>query len=232
MAPFEVTNREFRSFIAAPDGYGDDENWTRAGLRWKTEHRSNASGILPEDHPDYARFGRGDQPVTWVNWFEADAFCQWLTRTLGRGRWWFSLPHEAEWEKAARGPDNLDFSLGMLLSDNELMLYNWKKNLGAPVTVVGTTEEMHAYRPNRYGLYHMTGNVVEWTQSLLRPFNVRQPYQDDERNHPDTPGLRVARGGSWYSASIAYMYIPYRDAFQPEHSSQDIGFRIVARPLP
>jgi formylglycine-generating enzyme required for sulfatase activity len=111
-------------------------------------------------------------------------------------------------------------------------LYNWKKNPDAPITVVGIQETYLKYRPNRFGLYHLSGNVVEWTLSINRAYNREHPYVDDERNHDDAIGLRVGRGGSWYSASIALLYIPYRDAFQPEHSSQDIGFRIVAKPLP
>ncbi|MCI0690908.1 formylglycine-generating enzyme family protein [candidate division KSB1 bacterium] len=110
--------------------------------------------------------------------------------------------------------------------------YFWKKNPDAVVTVVGIQDSYSAYRPNRSGLYHVTGNVVEWTQSINRAYNRERPYVDDDRNHDDTAGLRVARGGSWYSASIAILYIPYRDAFQPEHSTQDIGFRIVAKLLP
>ena len=232
IAPFEVTNREFQMFLSAPDGYADDTNWTEAGVRWRSEHTSNVSSLLPPDHPDAPRFGQPDQPITWVNWFEADAFCHWLTRIRGNGKWWFSLPNEAEWEKAARGPDGLDFSLSMQISDQEMHLYNWKKNPIAAVTVIGIDSSATSFSPNRYGLYHMTGNVVEWTQSVFQPFNRDNPFRNDRRNHREAEGLRVARGGSWYSGSIAYMYIPYRDAFQPEHSTQDVGFRLVARPLP
>jgi formylglycine-generating enzyme required for sulfatase activity len=142
------------------------------------------------------------------------------------------LPTEAEWEKGARGPDNFDYGLGMTIGDVETPRYNWKKNPDAPVTVVGNDESEKLFRPNRYGLYHASGNVTEWTQSVNRQYNRVQPYRDDERNHDDATGLRVARGGSWYSASTANLYIPYRDAFQPEHSSQDIGVRVVARRLP
>jgi len=154
-----------------------------------------------------------------------------LTKKIGNGRWTFALPTEAEWEKVARGPDNLDYALSMSLSDDEVKLYNWKKNPDAPITVVGIKETPTSYKPNRYGLYHLTGNVVEWTQSIFLPFNQQHPFvnEDHRRHDPDLPGQRVARGGSWYSASNAYLYIPYRDAFQPEHCSQDIGFRIVAR---
>jgi formylglycine-generating enzyme required for sulfatase activity len=230
--PFEVSNAEFREFLNDPAGYADTTNWTNAGKRWKAKKPSQATALLKETDADYKRFGQPDQPVVWVNWFEANAYCRWLTKKIGAGRWLFSLPTEAEWEKAARGPDNFDYGLSMFISDNETPLYNWKKNPDAVITVVGIQDSYSAYQPNRFGLYHLTGNVVEWTQSTNRPYNRERPYADDERNHDDTVGLRVARGGSWYSASIAILYIPYRDAFQPEHSTQDIGFRIVAKLLP
>lgn len=230
--PFEVTNAEFRAFLADPAGYADTTNWTAAGKRWRARGGSQVTALLPADHADYPRFGQPDQPVVWINWFEANAFCKWLTKKIGGGRWLFTLPNEAEWEKAARGPDHFDYGLGMQLSDTEIPWYNWKKNPDASVTVVGIQNTFSWYRPNRLGLYHLSGNVVEWTQSLNRAYSRQHPYVEDERNHDDTIGLRVARGGSWYSASIALLYIPYRDAFQPEHSSQDIGLRIIAKRLP
>lgn len=229
---FEVTNEEFQAFILSPDGYDNDSNWTAAGRQWRSSSTSRASAFLRPPHPAYKRFGQPDQPVAWVNWFEANAYCRWLTRTLGRGKWWHSLPTEAEWEKAARGPDSFDDGVGMAISDAEVPLYNWKKNPDAPVTVVGVTASMSKYLPNKFGLYHVTGNVAEWTQGVIKPFNRNRPYRNDERNHDDTPGLRVVRGGSWYSAATSYLYIPYRDAFQPEHSSQETGFRVVVRRMP
>ena len=232
IAPFEATNGEFREFLNAPDGYRDNSNWTVAGNQWKESNESRSTATLNEDHPEFPRFGHDDQPVVWVTWHEAIAFCRWLSKKIGGGRWLFSLPSDAEWEKAARGPDNLDYALSMTISDNEIPLYNWRKNPDSPVTVVGIKVTPVHYRANRYGLYHITGNVVEWTQSINMPFNRDHPFVDDDRNHAATPGLRTARGGSWYSASTAYLYIPYRDAFQPEHSTQDIGFRVVARALP
>ena len=232
IAPFEVTNGEFKEFLNASDGYNDAANWTEQGRRWKSTVKSHATALLKPTDADYIRFGQSDQPVALVTWFGANAFCQWLSRRYADRKWQFSLPTDAEWEKAARGPDNFDYALSMFISDAEVKLYNWKKNPDNPVPVFGIEATRAAYQPDRYGLYHITGNVVEWTQSTDRPFNREHPYVDDERNHDVAAGLRTARGGSWYSAAISYMYIPYRDSFQPEHSTRDIGFRIVARVLP
>jgi len=46
------------------------------------------------------------------------------------------------------------------------------------------------------------------------------------------PGERVLRGGSWYTASIAVLYIPYRENFRPEVETPYLGFRVVARAVP
>jgi formylglycine-generating enzyme required for sulfatase activity len=230
---FEVTNAEFKEFLDDPSGYRNDANWTEAGKKWKATNRSNVTTLLTSADADVKRFGQPDQPVVQVNWFEANAFCHWLTQKAGGGQWIFGLPSEAEWEKAARGPDNFDYGLGMNISDEQVKLYNWKKNPTAEVTVVGWEETQRNYRRNRYGLYHMTGNVAEWTQSVYRTYNRQRPYvDDDDRNHDEISGERVMRGGSWYTASIAVLYIPYRENFRPDVETPYLGFRIVARPIP
>ena len=75
-------------------------------------------------------------------------------------------------------------------------------------------------------------NAAEWTQSLVRPYSSTHPYQEDDRNEDSASGRRVSRGGSWYAATTARMFISYRDEFQPEMNSNDIGFRVAALPLP
>jgi formylglycine-generating enzyme required for sulfatase activity len=233
IAAFEVTNAEFQAFLDTPDGYHDPSNWTADGLKWKASVSSRTTAALLPESEEWKRFGQPDQPVVEIKWYEANAYCKWLTRKIGNEKWIYALPSEAEWEKAARGPDSFDYGLGVSLSDAQVKLYNWKKNPDAPITVIGIKDSKTQYQPNRYGLYHVSGNVAEWTQTIDRPFNRKQPYlDDDDRNHDSVSGSRVVRGGSWYSASIALLYLPYRDTFQPEHSSNERGFRIVARRLP
>ncbi len=228
LGAFEVTNGEFRGFLADPEGYDDRRSWTEAGWRWKQGGQSQATARLGAANPRFPRFGRDELPVMLVTWYEANAYCRWLTRRFGGGRWLFRLPTEAEWEKAARGPDGFDYGLGMELSEPQAGLYNWRKNPGAEVTLVDFETTRRDYRANRYGVYHASGNAREWTQSVFRPYGQSRPYQDDERNTDDATGLRVTRGGSWYSASAVRLQLAYREEFQPELSSDDLGFRVAA----
>jgi len=232
LGAFEVTNGEFRRFLRDPQGFEDRGNWTGAGWQWKTAGRSQATAWLAPSDPEYRRFGQDDLPVVLVTWHEASAFGRWLTRRLGQGRWLYRLPTEAEWEKAARGPDTFDYGLGMALSEPEAALYNWRKNPGADVTLVGLAETEARFEPNRYGVYHASGNAAEWTQSVSRPFSRERPYRDDDRNDDTTPGPRVTRGGSWYSATTSRLLLAYREEFQPELASNDLGLRIAVLPLP
>ncbi len=228
LAAFEVTNGEFRRFLADPAGYHERTSWTEAGWRWKGTGLSQATARLTPVDPRYPRFGRDELPVMLVTWYEANAYGRWLTRRLGGGRWLFRMPTEAEWEKAARGPDGLDYGLGMELSEPQADLYNWRKNPGAAVTLVDIDETRRSYRANRYGVFHASGNAREWTQSLFRPYNQVHPYREDDRNADDAAGMRVTRGGSWYSASVVRLQLAYREEFQPELSSDDLGFRLAA----
>jgi formylglycine-generating enzyme required for sulfatase activity len=116
----------------------------------------------------------------------------------------------------------------MVLSEPQAGLYNWRKNPDATVTLVDYEATRLGYRANRYGVYHASGNAREWTQSVFRPYGRTRPYADDDRNLDDTPGLRVTRGGSWYSASAVRLQLAYREEFQPELSSDDLGFRVAA----
>jgi formylglycine-generating enzyme required for sulfatase activity len=162
--------------------------------------------------------GKENHPVVRVSWYDAVAYCDWLSRLTGKP---YRLPSEAEWEKAARG--------------DEANLYPWgdrwdAKRCNSKESEIEDTTPVGAYPQGSspYGLLDMAGNVWEWTSSLYRNY----PYRDDDgREDLDSTEARVLRGGSWLnfydSARSAY-----RRSYTPAYHSRIHGFRCCVPLLP
>ncbi len=144
-------------------------------------------------------------PVTEVTWFGANAYAKYYG---------MRLPTKEEWEKAARANSGYEFSWG---NDFDSTKVNFKNsgdiydNNTTPIGYYnGENHTSESYSP--YGIYDMTGNVWEWTES----------WKDQ------SPG-KVLKGGSWRSKSKTDLYTwfesPY--GYSPNNSSHDIGFRCV-----
>ena len=181
---------------------------------------------------DYPRFGRDDLPVVLVSWFEATAYGRWLTRTLGRGRWLYRMPTEGEWEKAARGPDGFDYGLGMELSEPQVRLYNWKKNPGAAVTLVGAGERRLAIARTATASSTRPGTPASGPRASRALTAGWRPIATTTGTATTLPAYASPRGGSWYSATVSRLALAYREEFQPELPSNDLGFRVAAFALP
>jgi formylglycine-generating enzyme required for sulfatase activity len=107
----------------------------------------HSRGVWPyESYDDFP-----DHPVAWVNLYEAQAFCQWA-----RCR----LPTEAEWEKAARGPDGFRYPWGNEWEDDRC---NSRESGLMMTTPVG----QYPQGASPYGVHDMAGNVWEWTSGWL-----------------------------------------------------------------
>jgi formylglycine-generating enzyme required for sulfatase activity len=186
---YPVTNRQYRAFVQAT-GH-------RAPFHWE-------GGRPP--------LGKKNYPVVWVDWHDAAAFCEWLSRETKQP---FRLPTEAEWEKAARGPDGRIYPWGDEPPDEDRC--NFGKN-------VGDTTTIGRYSPqgdSPYGCTDMAGNIHEWCQSLHRPY----PYQaDDGREDLKATGRRVLRGGGWWT-DAAFVRCADRNWNPPGNRSDNIGFR-------
>jgi iron(II)-dependent oxidoreductase len=135
--------------------------------------------------------GFQDHPVTGVAWFDALAYCQWLVEKTGRK---YTLPNEAQWEKACRGGNNFVYPWG-----NE---FDPKRcNYGGP-----TLTPVDAYpAQNDYGCFDFVGNVPQWTCTLWGEKRIvpdseyLYPWKEDARNDPNANSQirRVVRGGSF-----------------------------------
>ena len=185
-------------------------------------------------HPAYQ-----DYPVVGVSWNQAQAFCNWRTKNKNdrmRDKKNFAkipsfrLPTEAEWEYAARG--GLEFSKypwggPNTTSDRGCFLANFKPVRGN-YAVDGAlyTVEVQSFNANDYGLYNMSGNVSEWTNSS---FNSSSYYMGSTMNSnvEDRKNKRkIIRGGSWKDVAY-YLEVSTRDFEYADTARSYIGFRTV-----
>jgi formylglycine-generating enzyme required for sulfatase activity len=233
---YPVTNAQFAHFIAE-HGYDERRYWTppESGWDWRQENDHSQ----PYDWGD-ARWGALTRPVMGVSWYEALAYCRWLGEKLAslssqylarddlspeqRAFWLaaqrpesFSLPSEAQWEKAARGVDG--------------RIYPWGSNRITPEhanyseTQLGQTSPVGIFPKGAspYDVLDMSGNVWEWTLSLYQPY----PYHaEDGRNDLQAEGARVMRGGSW-SYNPRNARCAFRLWDRPNYFGNNFGFRVV-----
>ena len=159
-------------------------------------------------------FPHPEQPATSVNWFDAVAYCRWLSKEWGRH---FRLPTEAEWEFAARA--------GM-----EGKLFPWGDE--PPETRANYALRWHdgpepvaTSAPNGYGLFDMCENVHEWCSDWYDPAY----YAASPAENPAGPAAgkrRASRGGAWRH-HIKIARCAARSSIPPEFRYADYGFRVA-----
>lgn len=186
----------------------------------ETQARARQVFERPFDRPafwDDRDLASPGKPVVGVNWYEAEAYCRWLTAITGIE---FQLPGETEWEKAARGP-----STGAQDAGRE---YPWGKEFDATLcntyaSGVGTTTPVGLYPRGKsyFGLFDASGNVWEWTASWYDKY----PGGGDNESYGEK--FRVVRGGAWgYHRGSARC--AYRFRYTPDLFSGYLGFRVFS----
>jgi iron(II)-dependent oxidoreductase len=156
-------------------------------------------------------------PALYVTWHDARGFCG------SQGK---RLPTEAEWEKAARGPDGLLFPWGDASPDAERAMFGQHHVHEIPIL---SAVDSHAAGRSPYGLHHMAGNVAEWVHDW---FGLDY-YAYMPRKNPAGPAsgrYKGVRGGSWKS-NIIMLRTATRSGFSPDQRSPTIGFRCAQSPL-
>jgi formylglycine-generating enzyme required for sulfatase activity len=152
-----------------------------------------------------------EQPVVAVSWFDAVAYCDWLSETSGRR---VRLPCEAEWECAARGgAEGTRYPSG-----NELPLQDDERFANGP-------EPVGRRVPNAYGIYDICENVHEWCSDWYAPDYYAVSPERNPRG-PENGKRRVSRGGSWRHR-IKFSRCAARSSIPPEFQYADYGFRIA-----
>jgi formylglycine-generating enzyme required for sulfatase activity len=155
-------------------------------------------------------FAHETAPATLVNWFDAMAYCHWLSGEWGRH---VRLPTEAEWEFAARG--------GV-----EGKLYPWgdaPRVYDARLWQHGP-EPVAAAEPNGYGLFDMCENVHEWCSDWYDAgYYAVSPGENPQG--PERGVRRASRGGAWRH-HVKFSRCAARSSIPPEFRYADYGFRV------
>jgi formylglycine-generating enzyme required for sulfatase activity len=193
---FPVTVQEFGAFMA-DRGYSPPKS---------PQYRVEGYGEFQDPEGWEGQTPHPNRPVVGVSWFEAAAYCSWAG-----GR----LPTEAEWERAARGPNGSRYPWG----DHpplDASRANFAGTIGHPTPVglfpKGNTAE---------GVRDMLGNVFEWCGDWY------SPYETESRDSPGGPkvgGSRVLRGGAWFGGP-QFVRVSYRIRSEPTYRGGRFGFR-------
>lgn len=250
---FPVTNGEYAAFIDA-GGYQDKRWWCNEGWAWRQlddaafkkcfdDLKQRYETIREEWRPYFkpgnrplwwadARFNGSNQPVGGVSWFEAEAYCRWLTEQFRENPpvWWrpefrVTLPSEAEWEFAARGTSGRTYPWSVGEPDGTRTNYDERLGLTSPVGIYpkGATPE---------GLLDMVGNVWEWCRDPWDPnaYTKRRHGAEDPFSEGDSD-RRCMRGGTWHDDPRT-LAAAFRNCLWARGRGPSIGFRCCVVAVP
>jgi formylglycine-generating enzyme required for sulfatase activity len=186
---YEVTNTQYAAFVK------------------ETGHRK--SGPPSRYAKNMTRMRGMNQPVVYVSWEDAKAYCTW------RGK---RLPSEAEWEKAMRGTDGRLWPWGNVeIPDGA----NWARvddgfDVAAPVGRVKSDA-------SPYGVMDGAGNVMEWVEDWY----LESAYTEAPERNPPSPeyGIYKVLRGAGYASSGSDLRITARSKMMPDFRDETIGFR-------
>ena len=172
-------------------------------------------------------------PVVKVNWFDAVAFCKWLTEkerdeNLIEDRQSYRLPTDREWS-AAVGLANESGATPQARDGKIKNEFPWGKQWPPPTGAGnyppgagqrrGATMPVGSFKPNSLGLYDLGGNVWEWCADT---------YKGGSSGTGRDWG--VLRGGSWATTSRSEMQSSYRNVVDRNERDVIYGFRCVLAP--
>jgi formylglycine-generating enzyme required for sulfatase activity len=228
LAKYPTTNAMFARFIE-DGGYTNPAWWQDVPEAfWRGDGTVKDWWGDVRSRPRYwedERFSGPNQPVVGVSWYEAVAYCRWLTATLDDGHR-YRLPTEAEWEYAARGPEGRRYAWGGSWERGRANTGELNLERTTPVGIFpdGVTPE---------GLLDLTGNVWEWCADWYDEETYARRAGSLVRNPqgPEQGSSKVLRGGSWYSEPLVVRCASRRGNL-PDIHNVNHGFRVARGSLP
>jgi formylglycine-generating enzyme required for sulfatase activity len=203
------------------------ENWIK-WCNWTDEEFDAQLEVwYPEDkfyrQPEYwddTRFNKPLQPVIGLTWYEARAYCNWLTANAATAHQYYRLPTEVEFEAAARGPNGRTFPYGDAFDSSRSNTFETHVRRTTPVGVFDNASPE--------GVFDLSGNASTWTLSIFDPEKFSYPYQKgDGREDAHRAGAdRVLRGGSWLD-DHRRAHAASRGKGHPSDRNIATGFRVV-----
>ncbi|QPC83608.1 SUMF1/EgtB/PvdO family nonheme iron enzyme [Phototrophicus methaneseepsis] len=216
ISKYPITNAQFAKFIEA-EGYRTERWWTNEGWQkrlegWHYDNGWKASGT-PWTEPRYwtdSKWNGAEQPVVGVSWYEAVAFCLWLSETMGEN---IMLPTEDQWQYAAQGDDGRDYPWGKQWDASCCNNNVDKKGIGKTTTV----RQYEGNGDSPFGVVDMAGNVWEWCLT---------DYDNKTNDINSNTERRVLRGGSWFNDDSDNHRCDFRFRLIPHYGLDNFGFRI------
>lgn len=162
------------------------------------------------ENPGFEQTNR--DPVVCVNWIDADNYIKWLNESTGQN---YRMLTEAEWEYAGRAGTTTNYSFGddeatlcEYSNGADLAVTKWveeeadywaKRNMSCNDGYGQATSPVGLYKPNKFGLYDMEGNVWEWVEDCWTDGNATyENARSDAVAYKEPNCTRMAnRGGSW-----------------------------------
>jgi formylglycine-generating enzyme required for sulfatase activity len=209
-----VTNEQFRPFVES-DGYANPDYWTKAGWQWCCREQISAPCFWNNE-----KWNSSGYPVVGISWYEAVAYARWLEKQTDLP---YRLPTEAEWEKAARGPDGRIWPWGNRWESGRCN----SKEAGKQST---TAVDSYPDGASPYGILDMVGNVKEWCATRWTkkyPYRLEAEWTEQylTGNHE-----RIVRGGSRIRSQGCVRGAFRGIKYDPGYRSDLIGLRIARYP--
>lgn len=228
---YEVTNAQYREFVISTR-HRVPFMWARNGYNYSIDYLSylplkelrqiatdkfrldmdvttmTQKALLAELQKIQA--ARDAMPVAAVTWFDAGNYCKWSGKRL---------PTEAEWEKAARGPQSFEYPWGNTWDAKKIN--SMSEDDEAPYSPVGSFPGDQS----AYGVFDMAANVAEWVEDWYDAYPGAEP--SDIKFFGKTQ--RVVRGGMASSGHYDSLSVVFRAAKRthllPNTALIDLGFR-------